>query len=276
MPTNQRISVSYVFVFFWMRFRLRWLRWLGWLGWLCWLCWLCWFHLFFLPLLRSPLHQLPLGPSVFLGLVLVLVVFLGPIVLVLVPVVLVLVPIVLIGLGFLGLGLVLIGLVLVLIGLVVIGLVVIGLVLGWGSSPPPNTAIWSVYCVSGNSNTQKNVSSTFIYCYSLYIYVTLFLYGDKLININSNCELRLICFKITLPTGIEPVTSSLTATRSRPTELEKQMCVRDFSVHHTLCLYYFYLSFDAIKPIMQIMQIIIKCNSLYYLYAPSRVRTCAS
>ena len=37
------------------------------------------------------------------------------------------------------------------------------------------------------------------------------LYGDKLININSNCELRLICFKITLPTGLEPVTFRLTA-----------------------------------------------------------------
>jgi len=170
---------------------------------------LCWFHLFFLPLLRSPLHQLPLGPSVFLGRELVLgpsvflVVFLVPIglgLVVLDPSVFlerVLIGLVLIVfLGLVGLvGLVLIGLVLIgpgLVGLVLIGLGLVGLVglvglglaglvLGWGSSPP-NTAIWSVYCVSGNSNTQKNVSNTFIYCYSLYIYLTLFLYGDKLIN----------------------------------------------------------------------------------------------
>jgi hypothetical protein len=106
-------------------------------------------------------------------------------------------------LGFLGLGLGFLGLGLVLIGLVgLVGLAgLAGLVLVWGSSPP-NTAIWSVYCVSGNSNTQKNVSTyfrSFIYCYSLYIYLNLFLYGDKLININSNCELRLICFKINAP-----------------------------------------------------------------------------
>jgi hypothetical protein len=190
------------------------------LCWLRWLRWLRWLHLFFLPLLRSPLHQLPLGPSVFLGLELVLgpsvFLVLGPIGLVLVPIVLVLVPIglglvvldpsVFLGLGFLGLGLVLIGLGLVglgflglglgflglglgflglgLVGLGLVGLGLVGLVLGWGSSPP-NTAIWSVYCVSGNSNTQKNVSTyfrSFIYCYSLYIYLNLFLYGDKLIN----------------------------------------------------------------------------------------------
>ena len=187
-------------------------------------------HLRFLPLLRSPLHQLPHGPSVFLGLELVLgpsvflglgpivflglgpsvflglgpivflglgpIVFLVPIVLVLVPIVLILVPIVL-GLVVLG-PMVFLGLELIL-GPMVLGLA--GLVLRGGSSPP-NTAIWSVYCVSGNSNTQKNISTcfrSFIYCYSLYIYLNLFLYGDKLININSNCELRLICFKINAP-----------------------------------------------------------------------------
>ena len=54
---------------------------------------------------------------------------------------------------------------------------------------------------------------------------------------------------ITLPAGIEPATSSLTATRSRPTELgkqEKQLCEGISRPSHKVRLYYFFWEFNAI------------------------------